>query len=80
LKNNIINLNDFRKYNILSSDEEEICSELEEPVVIGWVTDEYGEKSIHVLSAVDKEECLWMIDLAQKVVEGDSVDDVKENE
>ena len=80
MKNNIISLKDFRDkketQKLIDLDPEE----LEDPVVIGWITDENGERSLNVVSAVDTKECLWMIDLAQKIVDQDRVECRNENE
>ena len=80
MENNIISLKDFRDkketQKLLDLDPEE----LEDPVVIGWITDEHGERSLNVVSAVDTKECLWMIDLAQKIVDQDRVECRNENE
>jgi hypothetical protein len=80
LKNNIINLNDFRKDNIFSEEVEGYYPELEEPVVIGWVTDENGDRSLHVVSAVSTVSCLWMIDLAREIVDSRPNEHMNENE
>ena len=80
MTNNVINLEDFRKKNIFSEDIEDEYPELEEPVVIGWVTDDYGDRSLHIVSAVDTQECLWMIDLAQKIVDSNPNECRNENE
>mgnify|MGYP003110235646 FL=1 len=80
MKNNIISLKDFRDkketQKLIDLDPEE----LEDPVVIGWITDKNGERSLNVVSAVDTKECLWMIDLAQKIVDQDRVECRNENE
>ena len=80
MKNNIISLKDFRDkketQKLIDLDPEE----LEDPVVIGWITDKHGERSLNVVSAVDTKECLWMIDLAQKIVDQDRVECRNENE
>ena len=80
MTNNVINLEDFRKKNIFSEDIEDDYPELEEPVVIGWVTDENGDRSLHVVSAVSTVSCLWMIDLAREIVDSRPADNVNDNE
>ena len=80
MTNNVINLEDFRKKNIFSEDIEDDYPELEEPVVIGWVTDENGDRSLHVVSAVSTVSCLWMIDLAREIVESRPSEHINENE
>lgn len=80
MTDNVINLDDFRKQNIFSEDIEGDYPELEEPVVIGWVTDDNGDRSLHIVSSVDTKECLWMIDLAQKIVDNGSNECINENE
>ncbi len=67
MKNNIINLENFRKSN--SSYEEDI-PELDDVIIIGWAENKMGERSLHIISDVDTVPCLWMIELAQKIVEG----------
>ena len=56
---NIIYLDEYRKDHV----EEE--TELHDPVILGW--DENG--NLHITSTVDTEECLWMIDIAKKIME-----------
>jgi len=80
LTDNVINLDDFRKKNIFSEDIEDEYPELEEPVVIGWVTDENGDRSLHIVSAVSTVSCLWMIDLAREIVESRPSEHINENE
>jgi|TARA_R100001460_G_scaffold74478_1_gene115600 hypothetical protein len=80
LTNNIISLDDFRKQKTSIEDIEDDCPELEDPVVIGWVTDESGNKSLHIISAVEDKECLWMIDIAQKIVDSKPSEYINENE
>mgnify|MGYP006144139153 CR=1 FL=1 len=80
MTNNVINLEDFRKKNIFSEDIEDEYLELEEPVVIGWVTDENGDRSLHIVSAVSTVSCLWMIDLAREIVESRPSEHINENE
>ena len=69
MENNIISLKDFRDKKETQKLLDLDPAEFEDPVVIGWVTDEHGERSLNVVSAVDTKECLWMIDLAKKIVE-----------
>ena len=80
MTNNIISLDDFRKQKTSIEDIEDEYPELEDPVVIGWVTDENGDRSIHVVSAVSTVSCLWMIDLAQKIVDSRPSEYMNENE
>ena len=80
MENNIISLKDFRDKKETQKLLDLDPAEFEDPVVIGWVTDESGERSLNVVSAVDTKECLWMIDLAQKIVDQDSVECRNENE
>ncbi len=69
MSNNIIKLENYRIGKI-----REYCydpsPDLIDPVIIGWIEAEDGERELHIVSAVDSPECLWMIDLAQKIVEG----------
>jgi hypothetical protein len=69
LKNNIINLENFRK-NKNIGDYYDSSDELLDPVVIGWTEAEDGERELHIVSSVDTVPCLWMIELAKKIVEG----------
>jgi|TARA_R110002020_G_scaffold443672_1_gene654929 hypothetical protein len=80
LTNNIISLDDFRKQKTSIEDIEDEYPELEDPVVIGWVTDENGDRSIHVVSAVSTVSCLWMIDLAKEIVDSRPSEHMNENE
>ena len=56
---NIIYLSDYRKKTI------EEAPELRNPIVIGWDEDD----SLYIASSVDTDECLWMIDIAKKIME-----------
>ena len=64
---NIIYLSDYRKETI----EEE--PELRNPIVIGWDEDD----SLYIASSVDTDECLWMIDIAKKIMETSPPDIIK---
>lgn len=59
---NIIYLDDYRKF------VPEDYPEVYDPIVIGWDKDNEGE-SLYIASSVDRDECLWMIDLAKKIIE-----------
>jgi hypothetical protein len=76
LSTNIINLIDYKssiKNNEWSNDHSNLdevdLDDLEDPVMIGWTRDRFGEKTLHITSSVDTVCCLWMIDLARKIVE-----------
>ena len=69
MSNNIIKLEDYKKYKT-GDDYYDPSPDLIDPVIIGWMEAEDGERELHIVSAVDSPECLWMIDLAQKIVEG----------
>tara|TARA_R110000851_G_scaffold171765_4_gene318084 strand:- start:234 stop:467 length:234 start_codon:yes stop_codon:yes gene_type:complete len=67
VSDNIINLDSYRNSDEVFDDPE--ISDLEDPVIIGWIESEDGERELHIVSAVDTVPCLWMIELAQKIVE-----------
>ena len=67
MSDNIINLDSYRNSDEIFDDPE--ITDLEDIVVIGWQVDDKGDKTLHISSSVDGTECLWMIDLAQKIVE-----------
>jgi len=74
LSNNIVSLLDYKsslkKTNWHEDDYyDDFHPEMESPIIIGWVLNEEGEKELNIASSVDTTECLWMIDLAQKIVE-----------
>jgi len=64
LSDNIVTLSDYRKSPEIIEE-----YELEDALVIGWTTDESGDRVLHVSSSVEKESSLWMIELAKKIVE-----------
>tara|TARA_R100000353_G_scaffold86657_1_gene64486 strand:+ start:171 stop:398 length:228 start_codon:yes stop_codon:yes gene_type:complete len=64
LSDNIVTLSDYRKSPEIIEE-----FELEDALVIGWTTDESGDKVLHVSSSVETEDSLWMIELAKKIVE-----------
>ena len=66
---NIIYLDDYRKF--IPEDE----PELQDPIVIGWDKDD----SLFIASSVDTDKCLWMIDLAKKIIES-SPPNIKNND
>jgi len=80
LSNNVIQLDQYRKSKIFSSDIEEGYDDLEDPIMIGWVTDKNGDRSLHIVSAVSTVSCLWMIDLAREIVDSRPADNVNDNE
>lgn len=69
MPNNIIKLENYRKDKI-REDCYDPSPDLIDPVIIGWIEAEDGERELHIVSAVDTVPCLWMIELAQKIVEG----------
>ena len=64
MSDNIVTLSDYRKSPEIIEE-----YELEDALVIGWTTDESGDRVLHVSSSVEKESSLWMIELAKKIVE-----------
>tara|TARA_B100000242_G_scaffold186849_1_gene134367 strand:+ start:9561 stop:9788 length:228 start_codon:yes stop_codon:yes gene_type:complete len=64
LSDNIVTLSDYRKSPKIIEE-----FELEDALVIGWTTDESGDRVLHVSSSVETEDSLWMIELAKKIVE-----------
>ena len=80
MSKNVIELDKHRKLKEQDLLSEEGVPELYDHVTIGWVNDEDGNKSLHVVSSVDTNECLWMIDLAQKIVDSRPPTILNENE
>lgn len=64
MSDNIVTLSDYRKSPEIIEE-----YELEDALVIGWTTDESGDRILHVSSSVETEGSLWMIELAKKIVE-----------
>ena len=64
MSDNIVTLSDYRKSPEIIEE-----YELEDALVIGWTTDESGDRVLHVSSSVETEDSLWMIELAKKIVE-----------
>ena len=64
MSDNIVTLSDYRKSPKIIEE-----FELEDALVIGWTTDESGDKVLHVSSSVETEDSLWMIELAKNIVE-----------
>ena len=77
MKNNIINLENFRKNN---SSYEEDMPELDDIIIIGWAENKIGERSLHIISEVDTDKSLWMIDIAQKIIDNNPSQYVDEDE
>ena len=59
---NIIYLSDYRRK---KKEEDQEETELRDPILIGWDKDD----SLYIASTVDTNECLWMIDIAKKIIE-----------
>ena len=51
-------------------------TELRNPILLGWDEDD----SLYIASTVDTEECLWMIDIAKKIIETRPPDVINNNE
>ena len=64
MSDNIVTFSDYRKSPKIIEE-----FELEDALVIGWTTDESGDRVLHVSSSVETEDSLWMIELAKKIVE-----------
>ena len=62
MSDNIVTLSDYRKSPKIIEE-----FELEDALVIGWTTDESGDRVLHVSSSVETEDSLWMIELAKKI-------------
>jgi hypothetical protein len=77
LKNNIINLKNFRKNN---SSYEEDMPELDDIIIIGWAENKIGERSLHIISEVGTVKSLWMIDIAKKIIDNNPSQCVDEDE
>ena len=75
MSDNIVTLSDYRKSPEII---EEL--ELEDSLIIGWTTDQSGEKILHVSSSVETEDSLWMIELAKQVVESRPPEIINNNE
>ena len=78
MSDNIINLDSYRNSYEIFDDSE--ITDLEDVVVIGWHLDEEGEKCLNISSSVNTVSCLWMIDLARKIVESRPPECRNENE
>jgi len=78
VSDNIINLDSYRNSYEVFDDSE--ITDLEDVVVIGWHLDEEGEKCLNISSSVNTVSCLWMIDLARKIVESRPPECRNENE
>jgi hypothetical protein len=79
VSDNIINLSDYKNSQTIYGDEEEIC-DLEDIIVIGWQRNDEGDRCLHISSSVDTPQSLWMIDLAQRIVESRPPEYRNENE
>lgn len=77
MKNNIINLKNFRKNN---SSYEEDMPELDDIIIIGWAENKIGERSLHIISEVGTVKSLWMIDIAKKIIDNNPSQCVDEDE
>ena len=77
MKNNIINLKNFRKNN---SSYEEDMPELDDIIIIGWAENKIGERSLHIISEVGTVKSLWMIDIAKKIIDNNPSQYVDEDE
>lgn len=64
MSDNVVSLDDYR--NPPENLEER---ELDEAIIIGWSTDENGDRMLYVSSSVKDEESLWMIELAKYIIE-----------
>ena len=64
MSDNVVSLDDYR-----SPPENLEERELDEAIIIGWSTDENGDKMLYVSSSVEDKESLWMIELAKNIIE-----------
>ncbi len=80
MSKNVIELDKHRKLKQPDYLPEYEVPELYDEIRIGWVYGEDGKKSLHIVSEVDTNECLWMIDLAQKIVDSRPATTLNENE
>lgn len=70
LSDNVVSLLDY-KSSLDNNYYDDCCdsSDMEDPIIIGWVVNDAGEKELNIASSVNTICCLWMIDLAKKIVE-----------
>ena len=79
MSDNIINLSDYKNSQTIDEEEEEIY-DLEDIIVIGWQRNDEGDRCLHISSSVGTPQSLWMIDLAQRIVESRPPEYRNENE
>tara|TARA_E500000318_G_scaffold19378_2_gene20216 strand:+ start:1019 stop:1261 length:243 start_codon:yes stop_codon:yes gene_type:complete len=80
LSDNVVKLDKFRKSKEIDYITDEEIPQLYNEVKIGWVDDDDGTKSLHIVSTVSTVECLWMIDLAQKIIDSRPATTLNEHE
>lgn len=80
MSDNVVKLDKFRKPKEIDYMTDEDVPQLYNEIKIGWVDDDDGTKSLHIVSSVDTDECLWMIDLAQKIVDSRPATTLNEHE
>ncbi len=80
MSDNVVKLDKFRKSKEIDYITDEEIPQLYNEVKIGWVDDDDGTKSLHIVSTVSTVECLWMIDLAQKIIDSRPATTLNEHE
>ena len=80
MSDNVVKLDKFRKSKEIDYITDEDIPQLYNEVKIGWVDDDDGTKSLHIVSTVSTVECLWMIDLAQKIIDSRPATTLNEHE
>lgn len=80
MSDNVVKLDKFRKSKEIDYITDEDMPQLYNEIKIGWVDDDDGTKSLHIVSTVSTVECLWMIDLAQKIIDSRPATTLNEHE
>ena len=78
MSKNVIDFKKFKKYYSGNGQDSPDPVEIDKPIFIGWSKEANGEKNLFVYSPFPKEEAMFMIDMAKKIIEcrpPDLVDD-----
>ena len=75
---NVIDFKKFKKFVSKNGQPDQDDLDLDKPILIGWMNESDGERRLFVYSPLERDQSMFMLDMAKKIIEcrpPDLVDD-----
>jgi len=75
---NVIDFKKFKKFVSKNGQPDQDDLDLDKPILIGWMNESDGERRLFVYSPFERDQSMFMLDMAKKIIEcrpPDLVDD-----